>query len=67
MTSTSNNPVYLTSNELAERWRVSISSVIRWREPGKPPVFYKINGNILYKLADIEDLEKANRKSTTSN
>ena len=67
MTSTSNNPVYLTSNELAERWRVSISSVIRWREQGKPTVFYKINGNILYKLADIEDLEKANRKSTTSN
>ena len=67
MTSTFNNPVYLTSNELAERWRVSISSVIRWREQGKPPAFYKINGNILYKLADIEDLEKANRKSTTSN
>tara|TARA_R100001510_G_scaffold14483_1_gene11757 strand:+ start:2295 stop:2498 length:204 start_codon:yes stop_codon:yes gene_type:complete len=67
MTSTSKKPIYLTANELAERWRVTTLTVQKWRGEGKPPNFYKINGTILYKLAEIEDLEKANRKTITSN
>ncbi len=66
MTSTSKNPIYLTSQELADRWRVHLDSIHRWRREGKPPNFYKINGTILYKLAEIEDLEQANRKTITS-
>tara|TARA_Y100001972_G_C7515592_1_gene260283 strand:- start:359 stop:559 length:201 start_codon:yes stop_codon:yes gene_type:complete len=65
MTSTSKKE-FLTSQELADRWRVQLDSILRWRREGKPPNFYKINGTILYKLAEIEDLEKANRKITTS-
>jgi len=67
MASTSEEPIYLTTEELANRWRVSTSSVSKWRVQGKPPIFFQINGTILYKLADIKDLEKANRKSSTSN
>ena len=54
---------FLTPNELAERWRVHVNSVERWRREGKPPSFYTINGKILYKLAEIEDLELAKRQS----
>tara|TARA_R100001443_G_scaffold97509_1_gene104347 strand:+ start:36 stop:194 length:159 start_codon:yes stop_codon:yes gene_type:complete len=44
---------FLTSQELAERWRVHLDSIYRWRREGKPPSFYTINGKILYKLAEI--------------
>jgi|TARA_R100001510_G_C7613554_1_gene176364 predicted site-specific integrase-resolvase len=54
---------FLTSQELAERWRVHLDSIYRWRREGKPPSFYTINGKILYKLAEIEDLELAKRQS----
>ena len=54
---------FITPAELAKRWRVHVNSVERWRREGKPPNFITINGKILYKLADIEDLELAKRKS----
>ena len=56
---------FITSNELATRWRCSLESVTRWRREGKDPPFYKINGNILYKMADIEAMEQARKQSTT--
>ena len=54
---------FLTPNELAERWRVHVNSVERWRREGKPPSFYTITGKILYKLAEIEELDLAKRQS----
>ena len=54
---------FITTVELAERWRVHTDTVERWRRQGKPPSFYSINGKILYKLAEIEDLESAKRQS----
>ena len=60
------NDQFLTAKELAERWRVHVNSVERWRREGKPPDYISINGKILYKLADIELLESAKRKSTTT-
>ena len=57
---------FLTPTELAERWRVHVNSVARWRMEGKPPDYHMINGKILYKLADIEALELAKRKSQTT-
>ena len=57
---------FITPAELAKRWRVHVNSVERWRREGKPPNFITINGKILYKLADIEDLELAKRKSQTT-
>ena len=56
---------FITSNELAARWRCKIDSLARWRREGKDPPFYKINGNILYKMADIEAMEQARKQSTT--
>ena len=60
------NDQFLTAKELAERWRVHVNSVERWRREGKPPDYITINGKILYKLADIEALESAKRKSATT-
>ncbi len=57
---------FLTPTELADRWRVSLDSVYRWRKEGKAPPFYTIHGSILYRLADVEELEEAKRKSTNS-
>ena len=57
---------FLTTEELADRWRVTVDSVYRWRKEGKAPPFYTIHGSILYRLADVEELEKAKRKSTNS-
>ena len=54
---------FLTSQELADRWQVHLDSILRWRREGKPPSYYSINGKILYKLAEIEDLELAKRQS----
>jgi len=60
------NDQFLTAKELAERWRVHVNSVERWRREGKPPDYITINGKILYNLADIEALESAKRKSATT-
>ena len=60
------NDQFLTPKELAERWRVHVNSVERWRREGKPPDYILINGKILYTLADIEALESAKRKSATT-
>ena len=60
------NDQFLTPAELADRWRVHVNSVARWRMECKPPDYHMINGKILYKLADIEALELAKRKSQTT-
>ena len=65
MTSGSNKE-FLTTKELAERWRVTEKSVLKWRKEGKAPPFYTIHGSILYRLADVEELEAAKRKTTNS-
>ena len=60
------NDQFLTAAELASRWRVHVNSDARWRMEGKPPDYHMINGKILYKLADIEALELAKRKTQTT-
>ena len=57
---------FLTTEELADRWRVTVDSVYRWRKEGKAPPFYTIHNRILYRLADVEELEEAKRKTTNS-
>ena len=57
---------FLTTKELADRWRVTEKSVLKWRREGKAPPFYTIHNRILYRLADVEELEEAKRQSTNS-
>ena len=63
---TSSKKEFLTTKELADRWRVTEKSVLKWRKEGKAPPFYTIHNRILYKLADVEELEEAKRQSTNS-
>ena len=52
--------VFLTTEELAIRWRKSIKTIYnqRGRKQGAP--FYKINGSILYDLNDVIKYELNN-------
>ena len=63
---TSSKKEFLTTKELADRWRVTEKSVLKWRREGKAPPFYTIHNRILYRLADVEELEEAKRKTTNS-
>ena len=63
---TSSKKEFLTTKELADRWRVTEKSVLKWRKEGKAPPFYTIHNRILYRLADVEELEQAKRKTTNS-
>ncbi len=57
---------FLTDVQLAERWHLSRKSLIKWRGEGKGPAFTKVGGRVLYKMADVEQFEEANRKTTDS-
>ena len=51
---------FLTDVQLAERWHVHRQTLIRWRSLNKGPSYSKINGRVLYPLAEVEQYEKAN-------
>lgn len=57
---------FLTSKELAERWKLTPETMKKWRCSGKSPPYKKIGGRILYKTEDIEKLEdEADRYHTS--
>jgi transcriptional regulator with XRE-family HTH domain len=49
---------HLTQRDLAERWQKSESTIERYRCDGIGPVYLKIGGKVLYRLADIENFEE---------
>jgi hypothetical protein len=51
---------FLTDVQLAERWHVHRQTLIKWRRLNKGPSYSKINGRVLYPLAEVEQYEKAN-------
>jgi len=57
----------LTSDELAERWRVTRFTVRRWRMEGNGPPYLKLGAGakskVLYLLKDIEDWESSHKQS----
>jgi Helix-turn-helix domain len=50
---------HLSTQELAERWNISRRTLDRWRWVGAGPVFLKLGGRVVYRLADIEAFEEA--------
>lgn len=48
---------HLGQKDLARRWGVSIRTVERWRRLGLGPPFLKLNGRVVYRLADVEQFE----------
>ena len=55
------NRVYLTPEELADRWkhRVSVGTLRNWRIKGRRhgPTFIKVGRAILYELRAVEEFE----------
>jgi hypothetical protein len=54
--STSTGP-FLTTAELAERWRTTTLGVYRLRERGDGPRGHKIGRRVLYRIEDVEAWE----------
>jgi hypothetical protein len=51
----------LNQSELASRWRVSQRTLEAYRWRGEGPAYLKIRGRVLYRLADIQGYEDAQR------
>lgn len=53
------DPAFLTQAELAERWRMSVRTLDRWRDLAKGPPWLTLNGRIRYRLEDVEAFERS--------
>jgi hypothetical protein len=50
---------HYTQLELSQRWNVSIRTLEAWRSQRRGVAWLKIGGRVAYRLADIEEFEKA--------
>jgi len=51
---------FLTDAQLAVRWQVHRQTLIRWRRQSTGPAYVRIEGRVLYPLAEVEHYEKTN-------
>ena len=59
---------FLTSKELAERWKISSETLRSWRFSALGPHYTQINGVIRYNLDVIEQFERERlRRHTADN
>jgi excisionase family DNA binding protein len=56
----SDRPIFLTSVELAERWKVSRTTLWRLAQRGDSPPALRVGGSMRFRLSDIEAWEAAN-------
>lgn len=49
---------FMTQDELAKRWRISVQTLYLWRKAGKGPPFIQIGGRPLYRRADVLEYEE---------
>ena len=54
---TPQNGALLLPRELAQRWRLSVRTLQRWRNAGSGPKFLRLGRRVAYRLADIERFE----------
>lgn len=57
--------VNLTVDELAQRLRVSVPTLNRWRGKGEGPKFVKTKQRVLYPLREVEAYEAAHTRQST--
>lgn len=58
--------MHLNQIQLAARWNISHRTLERWRWSGEGPLFIKIGGRVVYRLADIEAYELMQIRKSTS-
>ncbi|MCW5718670.1 MAG: helix-turn-helix domain-containing protein [Bauldia sp.] len=56
---------HLDQKQLARRWAMSPRTLERWRWLQEGPPFLKLGGKILYRVEDIENFERSNRRLAT--
>lgn len=49
--------MFLTPEQLAERWHMSSKTLANWRSKGTGPEYVSPGGKVLYKLETIEAFE----------
>lgn len=49
---------FLTSKEVADRWRLSDQTLANWRSAGKGPPFIRVGTRVLYPIEGINAFEK---------
>ena len=57
---------HTNQGQLARRWGVSERSIERYRMEGTGPCYLKLNGRVVYNLADIEAWELTRKRHSTS-
>lgn len=59
---------FLTPAELSARWdgRITVRTLANWRSIQSGPPFVKIGGAILYRISDVEEYERRNTVTSTS-
>lgn len=56
---------FLNQKQLARRWGLSPRTLERWRSLHKGPVYFRLGGKVAYRLADIDEFERAKIEFTT--
>jgi len=49
--------VWLTREQLASRFQLSVITLAQWAVHGEGPRFYKFGGRVRYKVSDVEAWE----------
>ncbi len=57
---------HLNQRQLADRWDLSEATLERWRAEGIGPVFLKLQGQVRYRIEDIEAFEVDSLRKSTS-
>ena len=57
---------YLTSKEVADRWRLSDQTLANWRSAGKGPPFIRVGSRVLYPIEGINAYENIASKTWLS-
>lgn len=57
---------HLNQRQLADRWGISEASLERWRSDGIGPVFLKLQGQVRYRIEDVEAFEAESLRTSTS-
>ena len=50
--------VFLTPEDLADRWCLPITTLDQWRWHGKGPQFVKMGRRVRYQIKDVENFEQ---------
>lgn len=56
------DPIWLTTSELARRWRMAPRTLERWRASAAGPARHYIGGRVLYLLSDVLGYEARHRR-----